>query len=131
MIVADASAIIEALLRTPAGTRCADRLFADSQIVCAPHLMDIEVTQVIRRYVLRAEIDEERGRQAIDDLIDLPITRYSHEPFLRRVWELRNNLSAYDAVYLALSEALDAPLLTRDARIAKAHGHAAVVELIS
>jgi predicted nucleic acid-binding protein len=90
----------------------------------------VEIAQVLRRYALNAELTAERGAEALADLRDFPITRYDHEPFLSRIWELRHNLSAYDAAYLSIAEAFDAPLLTCDARIAHAHGHRAHVELV-
>jgi predicted nucleic acid-binding protein len=130
MIVVDASALLEALLRTPVAQAVEKWLFQPQQTLHAPHLLDIEVTQVIRRYVARGEIDSERGRAALTDLADFPLHRYPHDFLLPRVWDLRNNLTAYDAVYVALAEALDAPLLTRDQRLASASGHHARVELV-
>jgi len=130
LIVVDASALIEVLLRTPAARTVENRLFAPGQTLHAPHLLDIEVAQVIRRYAARGEIDGERGRAALADLSDLPLQRYPHDFLLPRVWDLRNNLTAYDAVYVALAEALDAVLLTRDQRLAAAAGHHAGVELV-
>ena len=131
MIVADASTVIEILLRASLSTPCEERLFGGSELICVPHLIDLEIAQVLRRYVLRHDIDEKRGAQAIDDLIDLPILRYPHEPLLPRIWDLRQNLSAYDAAYVALAEALQVPLITCDAGIASSPGHTVVVELIS
>ena len=87
-----------------------ERLFASKQTLHAPHLLDIEVAQVIRRYAANGEIDAERGRAALADLADFPLRRYPHDFLLPRIWDLRNNLTAYDAVYVALAEALDAPL---------------------
>jgi predicted nucleic acid-binding protein len=130
MIVVDASALLEALLRTPAARAVEERLFEPQQTLHAPHLLDIEVAQVIRRYAAKGEIDGERGRAALVDLADFPFRRYPHDFLLPRVWDLRNNLTAYDAVYVALAEALDAPLLTRDQRLAAAAGHHARVELV-
>lgn len=130
MIVVDASALLEALLRTPAAAAVEQRLFAPRQTLHAPHLLDIEVAQVVRRYAAAGEIDRERGRAALTDLVDLPLHRYPHDFLLPRVWDLRDNLTAYDAVYVALAEALDAPLLTRDRRLAAASGHRARVELV-
>ena len=130
MIVVDASALLEALLRTPAAKAVEKLLFDPRQTLHAPHLLDIEVAQVIRRYSAKGEIDSERGRAALTDLADLPLHRYPHDFLLPRVWDLRNNLTAYDAVYVALAEALDAPLLTRDQRLAAAAGHHARVELV-
>ena len=130
MIVVDASAVLEALLRTSAARAVEERLFEPSQTLHAPHLLDVEVAQVVRRYAANGEIDTERGRMALDDLADLPLRRYPHVFLLPRVWELRNNLTAYDALYVALAEALDAPLLTSDRRLAAAPGHHARIELV-
>jgi predicted nucleic acid-binding protein len=130
VIVVDASALLEALLRTPAAKAVERRLFAPRETLHAPHLLDVEVAQVIRRYAASGEIDSARGRAALADLMDFPLRRYPHEFLLPRVWDLRNNLTAYDAVYVALAEALGAPLLTRDQRLAAAAGHHAKVELV-
>ena len=130
MIIVDASAVLEALLRTPAAQAVERRLFHSRQTLHAPHLLDVEIAQVIRRYAAAGEIDQERGRVALADLADFPLRRYPHGFLLPRVWELRNNLTAYDAVYVALAEALDAPLLTRDGRLAAASGHHARIELV-
>jgi predicted nucleic acid-binding protein len=130
MIVVDASAVLEVLLRTPTATAVERRLFEPSQTLHAPHLLDVEVAQVVRRYAANGEIDVERGRMALADLADLSLRRYPHDFLLSRVWDLRNNLTAYDAVYVALAEALDAPLLTRDKRIAASPGHHARIELV-
>lgn len=130
MIVVDASALLEVLLRTPAAETVEDRLFGHRQALHAPHLLDVEVAQVIRRYAANGEIDAERGRMALMDLVDLPVRRYPHDLLLPRIWILRNNLSAYDAAYVALAEALGAPLLTRDQRLATAAGHRARIELV-
>ncbi len=129
MIVVDASALLEVLLGTPASDAIEERLFAARETLHAPHLLDVEVTQVLRRYTAAGDIDEERGRAALADLADLPLRRYPHGFLLSRVWELRNNLTAYDAAYVALAEALDATLLTRDRRLATAAGHRARVEM--
>jgi predicted nucleic acid-binding protein len=129
VIVVDASALLEALLRTPAAKAVEDRLFAPGQTLHAPHLLDVEVAQVIRRYAANREIDEARGRLALADLAELPLRRYPHDFLLPRIWELRNSLTAYDAAYVVLAEALDAPLLTRDRRLAAAVGHRARIEL--
>jgi predicted nucleic acid-binding protein len=130
MIVIDASALLEALLRMPAAKAMEGRLFDRRETLHAPHLLDIEVAQVIRRYAASGEISSERGRIALADLADFPIRRYPHDFLLPRVWDLRHNLTAYDAAYIALAEALDAPLLTRDQRLAAAPGHYARVELV-
>jgi predicted nucleic acid-binding protein len=130
MMVVDASTILELLLNTPAAGRIAERLFPPGESLHAPHLLDIEVAQVIRRYCRAGELASERGREALADLADLPITRYPHDFLLARIWELRHNLTAYDASYVALAEALDAPLLTCDRRLAAASGHDARIEVM-
>lgn len=123
MIVVDASALLEVLLRTPAAEAVERRLFgAPRQTLHAPHLLDVEVAQVLRRYAATGEIDDERGHAALADLVDFPIRRYPHDFLLTRVWSLRSNFTAYDAVYVALAEALDASLLTRDRRLTAAIG---------
>lgn len=130
MIVVDASALLEVLLNTPAGTLVARRLFAEDETLHAPHLLDVEVAQVLRRYALARDLDPDRGLQALEDLADFPLTRYPHDLFLPRIWELRRNMTAYDAVYVALAETLAAPLVTRDARLASAAGRYTRIELI-
>jgi predicted nucleic acid-binding protein len=94
-------------------------IFAANQTLHAPHLIDLEIAQVLRRYVRTAIISAERGADALSDFLDLPLTRYPHFVLLTRIWQMRHNLTAYDAAYLALAEALDAPLLTRDRALAK------------
>ena len=116
VMVVEASALLEVLLRTPKAIE--DRLFAPHQTLHAPHLLDVEVAQVIRRYAANGEIDRARGRVALTDLADFPLRRYPHDFLLPRIWDLRNNLTACDAAYVALAEALDVPLLTRDQRLA-------------
>lgn len=130
MIVVDASALIEVILRTPAAGAVESRLFEARETLHAPHLLDVEAAQVVRRYAANGEIDAERGRLALIDLAEFPLQRYPHTLLLPRIWELRNNLTAYDAAYVALAEALDAPLLTRDQRLANAAGTRARIELI-
>jgi predicted nucleic acid-binding protein len=130
VIVVDASALLEVLLRTPAAAAVERRLFDARQTLHAPHLLDVEVAHVVRRYAATGEIDPERGRAALADLADFPLHRYPHDFLLPRIWDLRNNLTAYDAVYVALAEALDVPLLTRDRRLAAAPGHHAGIELV-
>ena len=128
MIVVDASAVLELLLLTPTGLRIAERVLDPSASVHAPELLDVEVTQVLRRFERTGELTAARGFEALLDLADLAVERYPHRPFLPRIWQLRPNLTAYDACYVALAEALDAPLLTCDVRIAGAV-HAATIEL--
>jgi predicted nucleic acid-binding protein len=130
VIVVDASAILELILRTEVAPRIEDRLFHSNETLSAPHLLDLEVAQVLRRYAASGEMTAERGMEALDDLGAFPIHRYPHDFLLERVWELRHNVTAYDAAYLALAESLPATFITRDARLATAPGHHAQVELI-
>ena len=131
MIVLDASVVLELLLRTADSLDIEERVLAAGETLHAPHLLDIEVAQVLRRYAARGDISEHRGRLAIALLAQLPISRYAHEPLLPRIWALRTNLTAYDAAYVALAEGLTATLLTRDKALASAPAAArAVIELI-
>jgi predicted nucleic acid-binding protein len=130
VIVLDASVVIEILLQNEDGLRLQERVLDRKQRPNAPHLLDVEVAQVVRRYWLAGQLTAERAQEMLDDLIVLPIQRYAHAILVPRIWELRENLTAYDATYVALAEALDAPLLTRDRRLAAAPGHRAGVELV-
>ena len=85
-----------------------------------PHLLDLEVAQVLRRNAMTGLVHADRCRIGLSDLPDFPLHRYAHDFTLPRIWELRANLIACDAAYVALAEALDAPLLTRDERLAAA-----------
>lgn len=129
MIVVDASAVLEVLLNTRVGARLADRLLAPGETLHVPHLIDVEVAQVLRRYSRTRELDDARGQEALEDLADLPFTRYPHGLLLPRIWELRDNVTAYDAAYIALAEALDAPLVTLDAALKSSRAHRARIEL--
>jgi predicted nucleic acid-binding protein len=126
LIVVDASAVLEVLLQTPAAARVTRRIFAPGETLHAPHLIDVEIAQVVRRYARAGAISPDRGAEALADLADLPLSRYPHFVLLPRIWQLRHNLTAYDAAYLALAEALDAPLLTRDRALASAGGRVRV-----
>lgn len=126
----DASAAVDWLLQTPAGQRIDERIFLRKESLHSPHLLDLEVVQVLRRLVRESLVSANRADQATNDLLDLRITRYPHVVFLPRIWQLRHNFSAYDAAYIALAEELRALLLTRDGRLASAAGHHATVELI-
>lgn len=128
MIVVDASAMLEVLLGTETGARVEDRLLSRGESLHAPHLLDVEVAQVLRRYAAAGELTPERGREALVDLADFPVHRYPHDVLLPRIWELRHNVTAYDAAYVALAEILAAPLVTCDARLASAPGHDAKIE---
>jgi predicted nucleic acid-binding protein len=131
VIVLDASAAIEWLLQSVAGMKVEERIFSRTVTLHAPHLLDLEVAQVLRRYLAAGLITAARADHALEDLGDLPLTRYPHHPLLGRIWDLRNNLTAYDAAYVALSEALDAPLLTCDRKMASAAGLYAKVEVVA
>ena len=130
MIVVDACAVVELLLNTAAADRVAELVLGGSQTPAAPQLLDIEVLQALRRYARTGELPAERALQAVEDLADLPIARFPHEPLLERIWALRDNLTAYDATYVALAEALEATLITRDKRLASAPGHQASIEVV-
>jgi len=130
MIVLDASAAIAWLLRTSVGSKVDRRIFTRPISLHAPHLLDLEVAQVLRRYVRDKVMTAQRGQEALEDLDGLPLNRYPHDFLIPRVWQLRANLTAYDAVYVALSELLDAPLLTCDSGIALAPGHRATIEVV-
>jgi len=130
VIVLDASAAIELLLGTDTGRTVSRRIAPSRETLHAPHLIDLEVAQVLRRYVGRGLLEEDRAIDALTDLQDLEIVRYAHDFLLPRVWELRANATAYDAAYLALSELLEAPLLTADARLARVPDARARVEVV-
>ena len=130
MIVADASAVLEVLLRSDRGRAAEARLFRPGESIHAPALIDVEVAQVLRRYVARGQLAAARARASVAIAAVFPMQRYTHEPLLQRMWELRENLTAYDAAYVALAEALRAPLLTCDARLANAPGTRASIELL-
>src|SRR5690349_9345902 len=122
MIVLDASAVVEWLLQTPVGRRIDKRIYSSGDTLHAPHLLDLEVAQVLRRLSYQGAIEQERADEAFQDLQDLRIHRYPHFVLLTRIWQLRHNFSAYDAAYIVLAETLGAALLTRDRRLAsKAH----------
>jgi predicted nucleic acid-binding protein len=129
LIVVDASAVLEVLLRSDRGKRLEERLLTGRQSLHAPHLLDLEVAQVLRRFAAAGVLRAERGREALADLEDLPLHRYPHDFLLPRIWDLRRNVTAYDAAYLALAETLVAPLVTCDARLASIPGHKARIEV--
>lgn len=129
MIVLDASVVLEVLLDTERGRGARRRILAEDHTLHAPHLVDVEVVHVLRRYTRAAQITEQRAAQAVEDLADLPMRRYPHDRMLGRIWQLRANLTARDAAYVALAEALDCSLLTCDGALAAAPGHAARVEI--
>jgi predicted nucleic acid-binding protein len=131
MIVLDASAVVELLLGTLLGRSIAARVADPELALHAPHLVDVEVAQTLRRFVRGGELDAPSAAAALEELRALDVERHSHEPLLDRVWALRDNLTAYDAVYVALAEALGATLLTCDGRLARAAGIRARVAVVS
>ena len=129
MIVPDASVMLEVILRTATGMRALRPLLSEDESLHAPHLLDLEVVQVLRRYLRAGIIDEKRATEALEDYSSFSIQRYPHDLFLARIWELRRNLTAYDAAYIALAEALEATFLTCDRALAKSAGHRANIVL--
>jgi predicted nucleic acid-binding protein len=129
VIVLDASAAVDWLLQTSAGQRIESRIYSHNESLHAPHLLDLEVAQVLRRLTRDGTVSANRAVEAIQDLLDLRITRYPHFVLLPRVWQLRHNLSAYDAAYVGLAEKLGATLITADRRLASASGNSARIEL--
>ena len=134
MLVIDASAATELLLARPVAEAVADHISDHGLNLHAPHLIDVEIVSAVRRLVASGDARVERGEEAIADLLDLPMARYSHDILLPRIWELRENFSPYDASYVALAEALTeqgVPLLTTDARLARAVRAHTAIEVLS
>lgn len=130
MIVADASVIVEALLSTGgAGSLARERLRRDPDLH-VPHLLDVEVTSALGRRVRLGQTDLGIADQVMADLCDLAALRWDHEPLLPRVWELRDNVSPYDAVYVVLAEILGAVLVTSDLRLSRAAGLRCPVDVL-
>jgi predicted nucleic acid-binding protein len=130
VIVLDASAVVELLLDTVTGRRVAILIEDAALGLHAPHLLDVEVASALRRLVRDGSLDDEEAHEAIGDLMALDLQRHSHEALLERAWDLRANVTTYDAVYVALAEALDVTLLTCDRKLARAPGSKIRVELI-
>jgi predicted nucleic acid-binding protein len=131
MIVLDASAVVELLLSTPTGRNVAERLGALPTPAHVPHLLAVEVTHALRRLVATTAITSADAHEALVVLGQLDLQRWDHEPMLRRAWQLRKNLTIYDAMYVVLAEALDVPLLTTDRRLERSIGHRARIEVIT
>jgi predicted nucleic acid-binding protein len=130
LIVVDASAVLELLLRTATGIKVQERVLDSGASLHAPHLIDVEVTHTLRRLASLKEISVLRGKQALEDHLALNIKRAEHKGLLERVWSLLDSVTAFDAAYIVLAEILDAPLVTCDAKLARSHGHKARIELI-
>lgn len=129
MIVVDTSVLLEILLHTPAGERHADRFWVQERH--APHLVDLEFVNVLRRLVRSGSITSGDAAETLENFQRLAIERHAPNKYLHRIWDLRDAISPYDASYVVLAEALDAPLLTCDAKLSRAHGHRARIELLS
>ncbi len=130
MLVLDASAALAAFLGTGvSSTSIRVRVEAPGESIHAPHLLDIEMLHALRGLVLRGDISRARSEQVREDFASLRWSRYSHVAFLDRIWELKGDLTAYDAAYVALAETFSAPLVTTDARLAQAPGTRAEVEV--
>ena len=130
MLVVDTSAVLAALAAREPPLQLVERL-ADDGDLHAPHLIDTELLHALRRMRIAGAISDERAVEVRHDFADLALARYAHQPFSDRVWQLRDNLTAYDATFVALAELLRATLLTCDARLAAAPGHKAEIELFA
>lgn len=130
MIVVDASCILELLLNSPRAKSILEVLDDHADEISAPSLIDVEVCHVLRRYAMLKVISAQRGKEAVEELAEFPLERFQQTVLLSRMWQLRNNLTAYDAAYVALAEVLECALLTCDAKLASTKGHHAVIELI-
>jgi predicted nucleic acid-binding protein len=130
VIVLDASTAIDLLLNIEPRARMIRARLGNGETLHAPHLIDAEVFSAVRHLVRRRTVLEERGRLALDDLRTLRLTRYPILPLIGRMWAIRENMSGFDAAYVALAEALDAPLVTTDRRLARTQGHTARIEAV-
>lgn len=128
MIVLDASAVVAILVGSgPGAERIREKVEAPDESLHVPHVMELEVLHALR--ALLGTLSRQRSSEALTDLGNISFARYPHTPLIGRIWELKENLTAYDAAYVALAEALDAPLITMDARLARAPGIRAAVEV--
>ncbi len=130
MLVVDASCLLEVLIGGSGAEEIRRRLASDDDHA-APHIVDVEVFGVVRREHLCGHLDRTEARQAIENLEAWPGERFGHRPLLSRAWQLRDNVRGWDAMYVALAEALDAVLLTTDRRLAAATGPTCLIEAIT
>jgi predicted nucleic acid-binding protein len=128
VLVVDTSAVLEAIVASDPAPGLIERINSDGDLH-APHLIDIEALHALRRLNSLGQLSDERAADAIADFRELAVVRYPHTGLIDRIWELRHNLSAYDAAFVASAEILQAPLVTCDRRLATATGHAAAIEL--
>jgi predicted nucleic acid-binding protein len=131
LIVLDASAALDFLLRDATNFEWIEQRLDGEGAIAAPHLLDTEVAHVLRKHVLGGKLDENRAAEALGDLQELPVDRYAARPLLERIWDLRHNLSGYDATYVALAEALDAALVTSERRLIDLPAAASPVQIES
>lgn len=118
------------MLNTTTGRSVAGRIAPVEETLHAPHLLSVEAAHALRRLADLRQVRADLAKAALQDVVDLDIVRYDHEILLPRAWELRKNVTAYDGVYIALAEALDAPLLTADMRLSRSRGHRARIEVV-
>jgi predicted nucleic acid-binding protein len=130
VIVLDASAAVEWAVRSRRGQAVEARLVDGAGLRHAPHLIDLEVAHALRRLVASGRLSLARAEEALIDFSDLALVRHAHDAFVPRIWELRDNLTPYDAAYVALAETLDVPIVTCDRKSASAHGHHALFEVV-
>ena len=110
-------------MASPNGSAIEDHVFSSEEPLAAPQLLDVEVLHVLRRFHRTRTLTLKRSEQALDDFGDLPIRRYGHELLRTGMWRMRNNVTAYDAAYIALAELLEAPIVTCDGKLASSSGH--------
>ena len=129
MTVLDAGAMVELLLTSTLGLRIKQRL--NGHRLRVPQFIDLEVASVLRKLVLTKKVSSRRASEALQDFQKLRLIRYAHTALLNRIWALRNNITVYDASYVALAESLSLPLITIDGPLARAKGHGARIEVFS
>lgn len=129
MLVLDASVALEVLTKTDMGLLAAERLL-DAGEIHAPHLLDVEFVHVVRKLVFARKTTEATASEILDAFAHWQIVRHGHKDHISRIWELRESISAYDATYVSLAEALNAPLWTCDAKLSRSHGHHAEIVLL-